>query len=69
MLGKSDPNGNGRLALALIDSLLKQLVETGVIKEADITALAAQASDRLEMEHSITSEGALMVLRGSKLGQ
>ena len=68
MLGRSDPNGNGRLALALVDSLLKQLIASGVIRQDDLDALAAETQERLESEHSITSEGALSVLRTCKLG-
>ena len=67
MLGRTDPS-NGRLALALVDSLLKHLLETGVISQADVEAMSAEVYTRLEAEHSITSEGALSVLRGSKLG-
>jgi hypothetical protein len=68
MLGRSDPNGNGRLALALVDSLLKHLVASGVLTQADLDALSAETHKRLEAEHSITSEGALSVLDTSKLG-
>jgi hypothetical protein len=68
MLGRTNPS-SGRLALVLVDLLLKQLVAKGVIAEADIEALSAETCAQLEGEHSITSEGALMILNDSKLGQ
>lgn len=68
MLGRSDPNGNGRLALALMDSLLARLKADGVLSEEAFASLLAQTEERLVAEHSITSEGALIVLRDAKLG-
>ena len=67
MLGRTNPS-SGRLALAVIDVLLKQLVAKGVIAEADIEALIAETVVQLEAEHTITSEGALLMLRESRLG-
>jgi hypothetical protein len=68
MLGKSIPNGNGRLSLALMDALLKRLVASGVFSQADLDAVLADAQAAMEAERSISSEAALMVLHTSRIG-
>lgn len=69
MLGKSVPNGNGRLALALVDALVQKLMASGVMSEADIGELTQNVEARLQAEHSIASEGALSVLHSSQIGR
>jgi hypothetical protein len=68
MLGVSNP-GNGRLALALLDTLIKQMLAQGLISQTDLDALMAEAAARLETENTITSAGALIALNSSKIGQ
>jgi hypothetical protein len=68
MLGISNP-GNGRLALALLDTLIKHLLAQGLISQGDLDALTAEAAARLETENTITSEGALIALHSSRIGQ
>ena len=68
MLGVSNP-GNGRLALALLDTLIKQMLAQGLISQGDLDALMAEAEGRLATENTITSEGALIALHSSRIGQ